>query len=179
MKKIYYLVMALGMICIISVLAWTPPGDIDLQKFYKIINGTNISSDYFIGSGKFLTELSLNASNVTSEFWVNETGDTMTGDLNMSENKLTDVGELIVTTITLKGNLTPYTDGLYNIGNSSNWIEELWVKNIYAHNINTTNLTTENLDATKGDVNNLTSEQMNIGKFVIKNTSQDLILILE
>lgn len=37
---------------------------------------------------------SIDASNITNEYWVNESGDKMTGDLNMSLNDITGVGRI-------------------------------------------------------------------------------------
>ncbi|MHA1383269.1 MAG: hypothetical protein ACTSR3_05890 [Candidatus Helarchaeota archaeon] len=33
----------------VFVLAWTPPGDINLRNFYEIINATNVSANYYFG----------------------------------------------------------------------------------------------------------------------------------
>ena len=117
-----------------------------------------------------------------SNIW-NRTGTTVSfinsGDtLDLGGSTLTNVGELIVTTITLKGNLTPDTTELYNIGSSSNWINNLWVKNIFAKEINSTNINTKNISAEEGDVDNMTTAQTNYGNFVIMNDSQDLRVIL-
>ena len=118
-----------------------------------------------------------------SDNYVNITGDTMTGNLNMSGYSLTDVGELIVTTITLKGNLIPYITDLYNIGNSTNWINEIWAKKGYfdslnASQVNTTNLNADNMDANIGDIDNLTSTIINLGNNKIQNSSGNIEIIL-
>lgn len=120
-----------------------------------------------------------------TDVWVNITGnETITGNINMSGNSLTDVGELIVNTLSLKGNATPYTDNLYNLGSQTNWFKNLWAKNIYtdmlnATTVNTTELYASNIDANTGDVDNLSSKQITIGPNRVMNLSGDMVVVLQ
>lgn len=113
-----------------------------------------------------------------TDVYVNETGDTMSGNLDMDGNKLTDVGELIVETITLKGNLTPYTNNLYNLGDSTHWLANIWVKNVWADNLNASSLITTDLNSAKGDIENITSTELNLGGNKIINVSGDMVVVL-
>lgn len=54
----------------------------------------NITAFRFIGNGSQLTDIIASAGQLTGEHWVNESGDSMSGDLNMSTNNLYDVDEL-------------------------------------------------------------------------------------
>ncbi len=55
------------------------------------INGSiNITGNLYNGTHGF-TLAELNTSFTTEDIWINESGDTMTGDLNMSDNNITSI----------------------------------------------------------------------------------------
>lgn len=145
------------------------------------MTGENITADYFIGDGSLLINL---ASSSIPDIWVNITGDIMLGNLNMSGNKLTDVGELIMQGVITSQDVIPYTTDLYSLGNSTNWFDELWVRTIHSDDIFTTNLNASNINTTNLNAEDIGSENVNIsqnltiGGNVIKQDGNDLTLIL-
>jgi len=48
MSKLIYFILGIVLLSVF-VLAWTPPGDINLRNFYEIINATNVSANYYFG----------------------------------------------------------------------------------------------------------------------------------
>ena len=58
---------------------------------YNITNADYVYANYFVGSGKYLTDIPATS---VQDVWVNESGDVMTGTLNMSGNNIVDVGSL-------------------------------------------------------------------------------------
>jgi len=82
----------------------TPSGvEVDPLSFHRNLNlnnsGYNITADYFFGDGSQLTGIGV------SDIWVNVTGDTMTGSLNMSNNNITDINYLKLTNTTTTWNM--------------------------------------------------------------------------
>ena len=68
-------------------------------------SGDNITADYYFGDGSKLTGIDV------TDIWVNETGDTMTGNLNMSSNNITNVGYIKVTNTTTIWNIYTNSNG--------------------------------------------------------------------
>jgi len=114
--------------------------------------------------------------NITNDdtVFVNITGDIMTGNLNMSGNKLTDIGEIIMQGLINSYDVIPVTDNLYSIGNSSYWYAEAYIHNIYATNINTTNLTSEFINSSKMD-----SENITLGGHEISLQNGNLVMVIK
>ena len=127
-------------------------------------------------SGDIYTTTTTTNYNVTNNdtLFVNITGDIMTGNLNMSGNKLTDIGEIIMQGLVWSYDIIPITDNLYSIGNSTNWYAEAYIKDIYAVNINTTNLTSEFINSTKMD-----SENITLGGHEISLQSGNLVMVIQ
>lgn len=124
----------------------------------------NITAAYFFGNGSQLTDISASA---ISDIWVNESGDTMTGDLNMSLNKLTTIGELVMAGIIRGQNIIPITTNLYSLGNSTNWFKELFVGTIQSININTSNLNATNITSSDIESDDMQSDRINATNFTI------------
>lgn len=130
----------------------------------------NVTAKYFIGNGSQLTDISTSS---IPDIWVNQSGDIMSGDLNMSLNKLTTIGELIMAGIIRGQNITPLTTNLYSLGNSTNWFKSLYVKTIHSSDINTTNLNVTNIRSDEINTTNLT-----IAGYNITEKSGDLVISL-
>jgi len=63
---------------LVSAMDFTPKGNVNLQNRYNITNALSISG-------------SVNSSDITNPLWVETAGDSMTGDLYMNANSLTNV----------------------------------------------------------------------------------------
>ena len=94
---------------------WTDVGNIPAGFADNVDNDTTYENlSEFNNDVGYLTDATLNASlngtvdQFITDLWVNETGDTMTGDLNMSNNSIMNVWELNVHNIT--GNSPVYVD---------------------------------------------------------------------
>jgi len=131
------------------------PSDINLNDLGDVNAGSPSDNDVLTwddGTSKWIAE----SISGLSDIYVNESGDTMTGDLNMNGNRLTDVGELIMQGIITSQDIIPITTNLYSLGNSTNWYKE-----IYAKTINSENVTTDYLDSTQIDSKNITTVNLN------------------
>lgn len=78
-----------------AIAVWTPPSDIELRNTYSVFNSKNITSKQFFWTNG--TEIV-----ATPDTWVNASGDSMTGDLNMTNHSIWDVDVLQVHNITGK-----------------------------------------------------------------------------
>jgi len=132
---------------------------------------------YYYGNGGMLTNITTGA---IADIWVNITGDTMTGNLSMGGNELTDVGKLIVEGLALMQNVTPDTDSLYSLGNSTYWWNELYVKSIFAESINASDIRTNSLNASQVNSTNIkASANISIDEFLVtKDGGGDLVIVL-
>lgn len=77
-----------------SLFGCTMQGNIDMGG-YSIINATFVNAIY--------TNISINSTQVTDPIWVNRTGDTMSGDLNMSNQAITNIDSLQLNGSTIYG----------------------------------------------------------------------------
>lgn len=141
-----------------------PPGFTDTQKttngFYLYNDSTTI----------YFNETKLNN---TLGSYITYNG--ATSDVNLNSRKLTNVGGLIMNGLITSQNITPTTNNLYSLGNSTNWFNELFVKTLYTNEVNTTNLTAIKIDSTKVNTTNLT-----VGGFdIYKDGSGDLNIDLD
>ena len=126
--------------------------------------------------------------------YLNLSGGTMSGDINMGGNALTSVGELIMSGLTTSQDIYPDTTELYSIGNTTHWFSKAYIKNIYASTIDTTDLTSTNIDSTNLDSVNIDSTNINgtnieskvlevennltLGSYIIKDDGLDMVIIL-
>ena len=126
--------------------------------------------------------------------YLNLTGGTMSGDINMDGNSLTSVGKLIMSGLTNSRDIIPVTHNLYSLGNSTNWWAEAHITDLYASSIDTTDLTSTNIDSTNLDSTNIDSTNLNatniesevlevennitLGSFVMKDDGADMVIIL-
>ena len=115
--------------------------------------------------------------------FVNIAGDTMTGDLNLSLNRLTDIGELIMAGLINSQNITPLTTNLYSLGNSTNWFKDLFVGDIQSTNINTSNLNATNIKSSDIESDDIESDRMNttnltVAGYNISEQAGDLVISL-
>jgi hypothetical protein len=169
--------------CIAIAADSNPYANINMQGKYGVKNSTyfnTTSSNGFCDSNGCFG--SINISDM-GDNWVNITGDTWTGNMDANGYSLTNLGELVVTTITLQGNLTPATDNLYSLGNSTNWFKEIYVHNIFADKVNasevnTTELNAGTIGADDGSIDNLSTNEMNMGGIRITNQSEDIVVVL-
>ena len=131
---------------------------------------------YFKGDGRYLTNLDVSS---IEDIWVNESGDTMSGDLNMDGNELTSVGELVMSGVITSRNIIPDTTELYTLGNSTNWWDIAYIKQIYAKSISTislnaTDITSDNIASDTLDLEN----NMTLGDIIIKEQDSNYVVIL-
>ena len=126
--------------------------------------------------------------------YLNLTGGTMSGTINMDDNSLTNVGELIMSGLITSQNIYPDTTGIYSVGNTTNWFSAGYFNNLYAKGINTTSLNTTDLRSTNLDSVNIDSTNINgtnmesevitvknnitLGSFVVKDDGADMVIIL-
>ena len=116
--------------------------------------------------------------------YLNITGGTMQGSINMDGNSLTSVGQLIMSGLTTSQNIYPSTTELYSLGNSTHWFSKAYIKDIYASTIDTTDLTSTNIDSSNINGTNMESEvitvknNMTLGNFVVKDDGADMVIIL-
>ncbi len=126
--------------------------------------------------------------------YLNLTGGTMSGDINMDGNSLTSVGKLIMSGLTNSRDIIPILHNLYSLGNSTHWWAEAHITDLYASSIDTTDLTSTNIDSTNLDSTNIDSTNLNgtniesevlevennitLGSFVMKDDGADMVIIL-
>uniref|UniRef100_A0A6H1ZHN5 Uncharacterized protein n=1 Tax=viral metagenome TaxID=1070528 RepID=A0A6H1ZHN5_9ZZZZ len=116
--------------------------------------------------------------------YLNISGGTMQGNINMDGNSLTNVGELIMTGLTTAQHIYPTTHDLYSLGNSTHWWASAYITDLYASTIDTTNLTSTNIDSANINGTNMESEvlevknNMTLGNFVVKDDGADMVIIL-
>lgn len=132
---------------------WNQTGDILYPN-----TGTDINtSGYYWGDGSKLTNI---AATSVSDIWLNSSGDKWAGDQNVSDYKLTNVGEIIMNgTITSK-DIKFVTHNLFSIGDSTNWAKEAFITDIYSKNINASQLNATNINTTNLASDNVYSESM-------------------
>ena len=103
----------------------------------------------------------------------------LTGDLDANNHRLTEVGELIMEGIITSQNITPITNGLYSLGNSTNWFKDLWVKTIYAEDINTTNLSAININSENIKSTDVNTTNLTVGGFDVYKEGGNLNIDLD
>jgi len=146
---------------------------------YLSASVANITSEVYINNNP-VSEWLYNQTSSLGNLYVNRSGDTMTGNLNMSSNKLTDVGELIMIGLILSQNVTPIIDNLYYIGNSTNWFKQIYVKKIHSENITSDYGNIKELDNEKIKSDNVNiSSNLTVAGYEIKEKNGDLTIILK
>jgi hypothetical protein len=157
----------------------TPQDSFNFRDYY------NLS-----GVGKLNTTLSCLGSicisswgqvNVTTaDIWVDEAGDTMSGDLNMSGNKLTDLGELVMSGVVRSMNVTPLTSNLYSLGNKTRWWKEAYITTLFAGSINASTINASLLNSSEIDSGMVNvDDNISIGGHVVKKENTNLVMILK
>ena len=159
MKKLILLLGLFFLVGTVFAADFIPPGDINLKDVYSIKNGVNATFQCInLNNNQICSWGSLNST--FSEFFVNITGDTMTGDLDLSNNSLTNVGKLIMGGLITSYDIIPVTDNLYSLGNSTSWFKELFVNDIYAENIDTSYLNSNSINSSEVNSTDINSENM-------------------
>lgn len=148
-------------------------GGIVQMRIYKASNG-NTNHEYYVDWVAIFKGYSTPAGEEIDPYAIHKSGDTMNGTLNMGRNSLTDVGELIMTGLSTMYNVTPTTDSLYSLGNSSLWWDEIWVDNVYAKNINASEITSTDMNTDTMDAEN----NITIGGYTVKKNGDDLVMVL-
>jgi len=126
--------------------------------------------------------------------YLNLSGGTMAGTIDMDGNSLTNVGELIMSGLTSSYDIIPVTHDLYSLGNSTHWWTKAYITDLYATTIDATDLTSTNIDSTNLDSVNIDSTNINgtniesevldvennisLGNFVMKDDGADMVIIL-
>jgi len=111
------------------------------------------------------TKLNETIGNFITTSYVNTSGDIMTGDLNMSGNKLTDVGELIMFGVLNSQDIIPSINDTYSLGNTSNYYSD-----VYSIKLHSENVTTEYLDSEIIKSKNITAEgNITIAEYTFSN----------
>lgn len=98
-----------------------------------------------------------------SQLYLNFTNERITwvSDTDFGGYSLTNVGGLIMGGLITSQNITPITDNLYSIGNSTNWFKEIFVHDVYSENINATEINTTDLNANNIDSTDIASDRIN------------------
>ncbi len=126
--------------------------------------------------------------------YLNLSGGTMAGTINLDGNSLTNVGELIMSGLTNSYDIIPVTHDLYSLGNSTHWWTKAYITDLYATTIDATDLTSTNIDSTNLDSVNIDSTNINgtniesevldvennisLGSFIMKDDGADMVIIL-
>ena len=126
--------------------------------------------------------------------YLNLSGGTMAGTIDMDGNSLTNVGELIMSGLTNSYDIIPVTHDLYSLGNSTHWWTKAYITDLYATTIDATDLISTNIDSTNLDSVNIDSNNINgtnieskvlevennltLGSFIMKDDGADMIIIL-
>ena len=145
------------------------------------LQGGTTNEYYHLTAAEYTTLGTLVAA---SGDYLNLTGGTMSGTINMDGNSLTSVGQLIMSGLTTSQNIYPSTTELYSIGNTTHWFSKAYIKNIYASTIDTTDLTSTNIDSSNINGTNMESEvitvknNITLGSFVVKDDGVDMVIIL-
>jgi len=87
---------------------------------------------------------------------------------------LTLTGTLILNSLLNSQNITPLTDNLYNLGNSTHRF-----KNLYAVNIEATNIYSDYLNSSIIDAKNISSDSLNVSGYKIKDEGGNLVVVLK
>jgi len=96
-------------------------------------------------------------------------------DTDLGGYKLTNVGGLIMSGLITSQNITPLTNNLYSLGNSTNWFKEIFVTDIYSKNINATEINTTNLNSQDIASDRINATNVTIGGFdVYKDEAGDM-----
>jgi len=142
-----------------------------------------------VGMGNLTASFTDQTSNGSAfDQTLNTTSDVLFNNLNVT-NTLTVFGGLVVDALTLANNITPATNNIYNLGNTSLWWNKAYIRNIYSENINASNINATNLysgflRSTGVNSTNINSEVVNvdnnlsIGGYRIIKEGNDLVVII-
>lgn len=173
-------------IFMMSVNAWstTKVGNLWVRGYYNQTNASepflvagNISTDgYFLGDGRYIENISAGS---VGDIWVNVTGDTMSGNLDMANNSLTSVGGIVMTGLIQAYNITPVASDLF-FGNITDPFGTIYVNNLYAKYINTSSLNATDIYAidiftTNVDANSISSNSLSSVTINSSNVSSDVV----
>ena len=156
------------------------------------LQGGSAPNEYYhLTAAEYATFITLAAGTGT---YLNITGGTMSGTINLDGNSLTNVGELIMSGLTSSYDIIPVTHDLYSLGNSTHWWTKAYITDLYATTIDATDLTSTNIDSTNLDSVNIDSTNINgtniesevldvennisLGNFVMKDDGADMVIIL-
>lgn len=143
------------------------------------------NGDVWLGNGSCMNiaEISGGATCETcGNYYVNRTGDTMTGNLDMDGNSITGVGSLVMEGTLTSYDIIPATTDLYSLGDSTHWFKNLFVRSIFANNVTAGNISAKFINSTSIESEVLNSTEINsenVSTGVIKNKGEPIIVILE
>lgn len=86
---------------------------------------------------------------------------TWNSDTDFGGYRLTNIGDLIMAGLITSQNITPITNNLYSLGNSSNWFKEIFVTDIYSKNVNATEINTTDLNSQNINSEDIASDRIN------------------
>ena len=103
MKTKIILISIITIVCILLVsltFAWTPPSDGDGLGYLAMENFTNMSAEYFVGDGSYLTGLSEGGFQTDQNAALNTTGSPTFATINTGQgaNELYDMNQNVLTT---------------------------------------------------------------------------------
>ena len=196
-KSVIFVLIILILSSIALAIPFVPQGDIVGKDTYSIYDFVDINASFFYMNGSLVLTTASGATDTiwdisTSEWLINTSGildwnetkgnitflnlagGTMTGNLNLSDNQLTDVGALIMNGLVTSQNITPASHNLYNLGSSDAWFANAWITNVYSNMINTSTLNSSQVNTDNVDV----AENLSIGGFKVHNNSGDLVVVL-
>ena len=143
------------------------------------LGGFNISAGNICYSDGTNCNISLGSIGNDTFLRLDGANDPMTGDLSMGNNRLTDVGQLIMTGVIVSQDVVPTTDDLYSLGNATHRFKDAYINNLYSQNVysdngNITNLSSEQIDSDNVDVN----ENITMGNITITRDQNKLVFII-
>lgn len=139
------------------------------------VNISSNSSDYWdnldtpddISGSEFWYNQSVAGGAYPGDVFVNESGDIMTGDLNLSGNRLTDIGEIL-----LSGNITVNANLTSSLGSETNWFKSIFVQDVKAEDILATNTNSTNVNSINLDTENATVNR------ILADGSDDVVVVI-
>lgn len=142
---------------------------------FCLADGTNCNFNVTVTSEVNITEDLLNGTYLR----LDSENDPLQGDLNMGDNRLTDVGQLIMSGITNTQDIVPLVDDLYSLGNETHRFKEAYINDLYSENVYSDNATIGNIDSDEINSDNVeVNENITMGNITITRSDDTLIFII-
>jgi hypothetical protein len=96
------------------------------------------------------------------------------GYLNMSGNRIIEVGELILEGLTQAYDVVPVTDAFYTLGNATHYWNEAYINTLWAVGINASAINTTDIQSTDANV----TGTLTVAGYEIKDDSGNMVVDL-